>query len=302
MVAPPIAGLENESSLAGIGLGLLAGIAFGALTVAVRVGVLRSRDSTAGTLTLVAASALLPAALAAATLTPLEARALWPFFLTGAVVPGVAQILNVRAVRAAGASRTSLLLATAPLLSATLAVLLLGERITPGLAAGIVLVVLGGATLAWERQRPEDFRRVGALLALTTALLFALRDVAVRQLAIDDQAPALAAALATLLGGAALLLVTVAVTRGAREALAPLRRPSLAFVAAGSCLGLAITALYLGFERANVTHVAPMNATGALWTVLLAALVLGRREAIGAQLVLTTLLVVAGGVLIGLSR
>lgn len=301
MAAPPIAGLDHESSLAGMGLGLLAGIAFGSLTVAVRVGVLRSQDSTAGTFTLVAASVLLPAALAAVTLTPLEARALWPFFVTGAVVPGVAQILNVRAVRAAGASRTSLLLATAPLLSATLAVVLLGERITPGLAAGIILVVLGGATLAWERQRPEDFRRVGALLALTTALLFALRDVAVRQLAIDDQAPALAAALATLLGGAALLLVIVAVTRG-REALAPLRRPSLAFVAAGSCLGLAITALYLGFERANVTHVAPMNATGALWTVLLAALVLGRREAIGAQLVLTMLLVVAGGVLIGLSR
>ena len=56
------------------------------------------------------------------------------------------------------------------------------------------------------------------------------------------------------------------------------------------------------FDRGRVTVVAPLNATQSLWAVLLAALVLGRSEAIGRRLVLAAVLVVAGGVLIGATR
>lgn len=292
----------SEGEVAGIALGLASGIAFGSIAVAIRLGqVDRDDDDDAGALTLVAASAVVPALLAV-TLTRIDPRELWPFFLTGAVVPGAAQLLNVRAVRAAGAARTSLLLGTAPLASAVAAVSFLAEPVGVPLATGILLVVLGGMALAWERTRPDDFRSIGAVLALTCALLFAARDVGVRWLARGDDVPALAAAAATLLGGACAVLLYVLALRGARPALAVIRNPLPGYVVAGCCLGLAITALYAALDRANVTIVSPLTAAGSLWTLVLAALLLGRREAIGVRLVAAVLLIVSGGALIGVSR
>ena len=51
-----------------------------------------------------------------------------------------------------------------------------------------------------------------------------------------------------------------------------------------------------------MTIVAPLNATQSLWGVIFAAALLGKREAIGPRLLVAAVLVVAGGVLIGISR
>jgi hypothetical protein len=51
-----------------------------------------------------------------------------------------------------------------------------------------------------------------------------------------------------------------------------------------------------------VTVVAPLNATQSLWGVLSAAAFIGRAEAVGPPLVAASALVVAGGVLIGVTR
>jgi hypothetical protein len=48
--------------------------------------------------------------------------------------------------------------------------------------------------------------------------------------------------------------------------------------------------------------VAPLAGTGVLWTVVLAAMFLGRSELIGRRLVVVALLVVAGGTLVGVTR
>ena len=54
--------------------------------------------------------------------------------------------LNFRATKRLGAARTSALLATSPLVSITLAVLLAGEQVTPLLLLGVLLSV-GGVML-----------------------------------------------------------------------------------------------------------------------------------------------------------
>jgi hypothetical protein len=48
--------------------------------------------------------------------------------------------------------------------------------------------------------------------------------------------------------------------------------------------------------------VAPLVGTGVLWTVIFAAIFLGRSELVGRRLFLVALLVVAGGVLVGATR
>jgi uncharacterized membrane protein len=60
--------------------------------------------------------------------------------------------------------------------------------------------------------------------------------------------------------------------------------------------------LFEALDRSRVTIVAPLAGTGVLWTVVFAALVLGRSELVGPRLVLVALFVVAGGTLVAATR
>lgn len=287
-------------------LASLAGALFGAMAVAVRTGLRRRPDAEVGAAALAAVAALVGilVALGGGELTAdrLELRTLWPFVLAGAFVPGVSQLLFVFAVRGTGPSRTAILIGTAPLLSALLAVALLDEPLRPILAVGTVAVVLGGALLAWEPVRPRGFRALGAVLALVCAALFAVRDNVVRWASIEGDPPALAAAAASLATAGAVLLGYVALV-DRENLLERLRLAFPAFFPAGVFLGLAYVALLAAFADGRVTVVAPLNATQSLWAVLFAAFVLGRRdEAIGVRLVGAALLVVSGGALVGAFR
>ena len=288
-------------------LAALAGLLFGAMAVAVRTGLGRVPDAKAG------AAALAGAAVATSTALALVSGAiegdlrvalepLWPFLLAGAFVPGLSQLLFVLAVRAVGASRTAILVGTAPLGSALLALAFLGEPFRPALAVGTVAIVLGGATLAWERTEAGEVRLGGAALALLCALLFAGRDNIVRWAAVDTGTPPLQAASASLAAAAAVLLAYLLGARG-KEFPRHMHLALPAFLPAGVFLGLAYSALLEAFARGRVTVVAPLNATQSLWALVIAALVIGRRaEAIGPRVVAAALLVVAGSVLIGASE
>src|SRR5262249_2764060 len=124
--------------------------------------------------------------------------------------PGGSQLCFTLAVRDAGASRTSLVVGMAPLASFAIALAVLGEPFRAARAAGAVLIVLGGATLLRERQRPAHFRLAGLGFAALAAGLFSTRDNLLRWLAVDTNvSPLVAATLAlaagTLLVGAYLL-------------------------------------------------------------------------------------------------
>ena len=138
----------------------LSGALFGALAVAVRTALRRRADPEAGAFVVpaVAAAVSVPAGVWAAQAGEVRAADLWPFALAGALVPGCTQLLFILAVRDAGPSRAAILVGTAPLVSVTIALAVLGEPFRPLLLLGTVLVVAGGVALARERSRPEHFR------------------------------------------------------------------------------------------------------------------------------------------------
>lgn len=111
-----------------VGLALVSAFLFGAMTVALRIAVRRVGEAEMG------AAAMLFGALMVALLA-LAAEAIrhgvavgevWPFALAGLFAPGALQILFTLAVREVGASRTSVLVGMAPLVSVVLALTLLG--------------------------------------------------------------------------------------------------------------------------------------------------------------------------------
>jgi drug/metabolite transporter (DMT)-like permease len=273
---------------------------FGAMAVAVRLGLDRGGDAEGGAAILAFVAAAVSLVLAAAVGGEVVAADLWPFALAGALVPGVSQLVFVQAIRHAGPSRALVVVGTAPLLSVLLALLLLDEPFVPELAAGTVLVVAAGVVLAGE-TRPQHVRLLGVGLALLSAGMFAGRDNLVRWAAVDAHPPPLVATAVSLVCAATVVVAWLVVgrRRTLRRRLAGGRG---AFVAAGLCLGLAYSALIAGLDSGRVSVVAPLNGTQSLWAVVFAAVLLRRTEAIGRRVVLAAALVVAGGALIGAVR
>jgi drug/metabolite transporter (DMT)-like permease len=272
-------------------------VLFGALAVAIRLATQQRGDPETGALASVVAALLLCGS--AALLAGGSADDLWPFVLAGMIAPGLSQVLFFRAVRDIGPARAGVLVGTAPVVAALIAIIVLDEPLRPGLAAATLLIVSGGIVLAGERVRPETFRRVGVALALAATVFFATRDNVIRELQLDSDVEPLAAATATLLGGGFVVAAYLVVARGARElAKLSFRR----WLPSGVLFGASYAALFEAYDRARVTVVSPLVATESLWAVAFAALVLGRSELIGRRLVFGALLIVAGSALIGAIR
>lgn len=280
---------------------LTAGALFGVLALTVRLGLRRGADPQAGALVVTGVAFVVGAALSLPSLAHVELRQLWPFALAGALVPGASQILFILAVRDAGPARASILIGTAPLISVVIALLVLGEPFRPLLLLGTMLIVAGGAALAREGARPSRFRALGAVLALACAVLFAVRDNAVRWAASDAHPPALAASAVSLLAAASVVLLYLLLVRR-RDLRRKLGFALPRFAVAGLTLGLAYASLVEAFGRGPVGVVAPLNATQSLWAVALAWALIGKDERVGRGTLLAAALVLAGGALIGIAR
>jgi len=285
--------------LTGVLYACVAGLFLGALNITMRRGLARVADVDAGSAVIATLAFALVAAAAVASGSDFDAGDLWLFLLLGAFVPGLSQLLVVHAVQAAGASRAGILFGMAPLFSALFAIAAFGEPLRWPLAVGTLLVVAGGVALAWEGERPAGYRAYGAVLAVTVAAAFGLRDNVARAATEEVAADPLAQSTALMLG-ASIVLVANLVRRP--SALQRLRTAFAPFASSGVVLAVGQVALFEALDRARVTVVAPLAGTGVLWTVVLAAIFLGRSELVGRRLVVVALLVVAGGTLVGATR
>ena len=274
---------------------------FGAMSVAIRLGLRDLDDAELGSFAMSSLALALTAALGLAVSHGAGLADAWPFLAAGVVAPGISQVLFVRAVRDAGAARTSVLMGTAPLVAVVIAFTILSEPVSAGLIAGGLLIVSGGIALANERVRPEDFRRLGVVFAVAATVLFAVRDNVVRALATDSDVPPLVAVPVSLFAAVATVAVYLVVTRRGSWALG-YGGAVRTFAPAALIFGLSYVLLFEAYYHGRVSVVAPLVATESLWGVAFAALFLRRSELVGRRLVLGAVLIVAGGVVIGLSR
>jgi drug/metabolite transporter, DME family len=271
----------------------------GGLNITMRRGLARVGDVDAGSAVIATLAFALVATTAVAFGGELDAGELWPFLALGAFVPGLSQLLAMHAVQAAGASRAGILFGMAPLFSALIAIVAFSEPLRWPLAAGTLLVVAGGVALAWEGERPVDYRAYGAVLAVTVSAAFGLRDNVARAVSESVAADALAQATALMLGASLVLLANLLRQRSPRARLGAAFVP---FASSALVTALAQATLLEALDRGRVTVVAPLVGTGVLWTVVFAAIFLGRSELVGPRLIVVALLVVAGGTLVGATR
>jgi drug/metabolite transporter (DMT)-like permease len=278
-----------------------AALSFGALAVTIRISLHPPLDAEAASLvtTFVAGVCCVVLAVASGDLTGVDWIDTWPFFVTGLFAPGISQILFTRAVGLIGPSRTAVFVGVSPVLSAALAVTLLGEPVHVALVFGTLLVVAGGTLLVRERGGPAQLLSLGIALALGAALLFGIRDNLVRWGARGSDVPGLVAASASLASATVVIAVVVLLRP---NGVARVRQAFRPFLLSGLVYGVSYACLYSAFDRGRVTIVAPLVATESLFAVLISMVVLRKSERIGVRLLVAAALVVGGGALISSFR
>lgn len=193
-----------------------------------------------------------------------------------------------------GASRSSTIQATSPLISAALGILLLNEHATMGIAIGTVLVVTG---ILFVVRRPADrqpeYRWWHLLYPLTAAFLTGINHPIRRYALLTDNYPLFFAAFMGVVAFVAVAFYLVFRPK-AREALVWNRRSLPSFVMAGIFETLAIWMLIISLGSGVVVMVAPVTATYPLWVTLGTALFSRAYEQVNARTVAAAGFVVAG--------
>jgi drug/metabolite transporter (DMT)-like permease len=294
---------DHDDGLTAVLFAGVSAVLFGLMSVTVRMGLAAGASAEAGSfvtaLTALAVT-IVTAAAAVAAGGASNAAALWPFVLAGVLAPGLSQLFFFRAVRDAGASRTSVIVGTAPLVAVVIALIALDEPARPLLLLGGILIVGGSIALGLEPERPIGFKRAGVVFALLTTVMFATRDDLLRWLATDSPPPALPAAAVAMAGGATTLTVFLLARR--RLTRAAVAASARRFVLPGLLFGASYAFLFEAYYRGRVAVVSPLVATESLFGVLFAVLLLRRSELVGRHVIVGAALVVAGAAIIGATR
>jgi len=231
---------------------------------------------------------------------PVSRISLGLFVIVGIFQLGV-RLLAYTGVLKIGASRSSALQSINPLISGTIAIVVLKESATALVFAGTVLVVAGIVLVSWKaEQELPSFRWWHLLLPVGAAILTGVNHPMRRYALSLSNQPLFFSAF---MGFVTLVAFTAYMTVSSQEPrLVWDRRALLPFLCTGIfetfSIFLIITALSIG----PVVVIAPIAATYPVWAMIGAKLFLRDVERIGLKAAVGILSVVTGTVAIHLSR
>jgi drug/metabolite transporter (DMT)-like permease len=220
------------------------------------------------------------------------------FSVVGIFQLGV-RLLAYTGVEKIGASRSSALQSVSPLVSATIAVTFLGERISALIAAGTLLVVAGIVLVSWKPERQiAEFRRWHLMLPLAAAFLTGMNHPIRRYVLTTANEPLFFSALMGSVSFAGFLIYFIASPRSQR--LVWNRRAFWPFIGTGVFETLSIVLIITAISMGPVVVIAPIAASYPVWSLIEARVFLRDLEPISWRVVVGVLSVVCGNVAIHL--
>jgi uncharacterized membrane protein len=231
---------------------------------------------------------------------PLEAltsSAILIFVGVGFFQPGLTRLLSYKGIDALGVAITDPIRATTPLFSAIMAIIFLGEQITPPIVAATVMIIAGITLLSWR----------GGSMKLTGSAVYLWYPIAASALAGATQVvrkfgmaavphPFLAAAV-TATSSLAVSIVTLWYVEKTTETWKMNRQCFWWFLAAGITISLGMVCIYYALDLGKVSVVIPISSTGPFFSLLLAATFLRDVERVTSRIVVSAAMIV-GGVLV----
>lgn len=222
----------------------------------------------------------------------------WRYFIVaGTLAPVLGRFFNYSGIDALGVNISTPITYANPLVSVTLALAFLGERITAlGLLGGL-LVIAGGVLLGTVRGDGQvSFKRRYLVLPVLAAVFYGSSHI-FRKLGIDlVNEPVLAAAVTTTTSWS--LLVVYLLARSSRQELAVSRQAAGFFGLAGLATSVAIPTLYLALRLGQVVVVTPIMNASPLFVLALSYVFFRGEELFTPRVVAGTVGVVAGVILL----
>ncbi len=216
------------------------------------------------------------------------------FVLGGVLASGVGRVVFAIGIDRIGSSLSNAFTNTRPLFAVLMAVAWLGETVTAGMAAGVLVLVFGLAVLSLSRGGDvSGWERTDLVFPLTAALVFAAGNV-VRRFGFTVS-PVTSLQAVTVGETAALVsMVAFAAATGRLGSDGAPRRAFGYFAVNGLTAAVGLFAFFAALRAGPVSIVDPLTATAPLVTTAVAYLVLRDVERVTSRLVVGVVLVVAG--------
>jgi drug/metabolite transporter (DMT)-like permease len=211
------------------------------------------------------------------------------------------RLLAYTGVEKIGASRSSALQSVSPLISAVIAVTILGEPTTTLIILGTCLVVAGIVLISWKPERQlVNFRRWHLLLPISAALLTGINHPIRRYVLTMADEPLFFSAL---MGTVSLIgfLIYFAVSPRSQRLIWN-RRAIGPFLGTGLCETMSILLIITAISMGRVVIVAPIAASYPVWSLIQSAIFLRDVEPINWKVIMGIVSVVAGNFAIYLGR
>ena len=212
---------------------------------------------------------------------------------------------NYLSVSIIGASRASLFFSSQAPVAAFVAVLFLGESLSPLIVIGTVAVVAGlvagsGDSLleGWRADRRYLF---GYLLALSAGTAYGMVNIFVKKANETVESPLLVTSISLLVGLSLLAPLVAPHTVGEIRTTDDRWRSLRAVALAGLAAGVGVNSLYFALRDGDVVIVTPIVSIAPLVTVVIAHTFYSRLERVTLRLAGGTVLAVIGVALVSLA-
>jgi drug/metabolite transporter (DMT)-like permease len=220
---------------------------------------------------------------------------------------------NVRASKAIGVTLSAPIVQLNLIVTLTLAVAALGERLTPLRMIGIVLIIVGAALMRQGEARPdaagpdavEGFRphyAEGYLFALLCAAGYGISPILVRS-AIGHGGPGTALAAGVVSYGAATVLLAMFLTliNAWRHALDIKPEAAKWFTSSGVFVCISQMLIYMAYSLAPLSVVVPIQQLSLLFRYLFAYILTPEHEIFGKRVIIGTVCSLIGAASISAS-
>ncbi|MGN6716978.1 MAG: DMT family transporter [Candidatus Binatia bacterium] len=282
-------------------LALITSIFYASALVSARAGMRYSTPTTVTLVSILIQNLLLWSAIfVTGGMHPVPLIGILLFTVVGIFQLGV-RLLAYTGVEKIGASRSSALQSVSPLISAAIAVAMLGEPTTLLIVLGTCLVVVGIVLISWKPERQlADFRRWYLLLPIGAAFLTGINHPIRRYVLTLADEPLFFSAL---MGSVSLVGFVIYFAASRRSQRLVWNRKAIGpFLATGVCETMSILLIITAISMGRVVIVAPIAASYPVWSLIQSAIFLRDVEPINWKVITGIVSVVAGNFAIHLGR